>query len=100
VFHRHRDDVEVLAWARAIDAQTGVWLIGGSVREADKVAFIAAEELVFGPVEWDRDVATTIDIGVESPLEVDHKAIEHLASTGQLKFAGGAVGNVAYLGDD
>jgi hypothetical protein len=64
------------------------------------MAFIAGEELVVDPIEWDGDVAATIAIGVKSPLEVDHKTVDRFVAAGQLKFAGGTLGDVAHLGND
>jgi hypothetical protein len=99
LFHRHRDDVEVLAGAGTIDAQAGVWLVGGAMGETNQMAFIAGEKLVFGPIKWNRDVATAIDVGVKSPLKIDHKTVDRFTAAGQLEFAGGAMGHVGRLGD-
>jgi hypothetical protein len=62
--HCHRDDIEVFAGAGAIDAQAGIGLVGGSMDETDEMAFITGEKLVVDTIERDRDVATTIAIGV------------------------------------
>jgi hypothetical protein len=99
LLHGHRDNVEVFARTGTIDAQASVGLIGSPMGETDQVAFVAGEELVFNPIEWDRDVATAIDIGVESPLEVDYKAIDLFVAAGQLEFAGSAGGYVARMRD-
>jgi hypothetical protein len=64
------------------------------------MAFIAGEKLVVDPIERDRDVATTVAIGVKSPLEVDHKTIDRFVAAGQLKFAGGTLGDVARMGNN
>jgi hypothetical protein len=96
----HRDDIEVLTGAGAIDAQACVGLIGGSMGEADEVPFVVGEKLVVSPIERDRDMATTVAIRIKSPLEVDHKTIDHGAPAAQLEFSGGTLGDVARLGND
>jgi hypothetical protein len=67
--------------------------------EADEMAFIAGEKLVFDPIEWNRDVAAAVAVGVKSPLKVDHKTVDRVEAADQLKFAGGAMGYIARLGN-
>lgn len=95
---RHRDDIEVFAGAWAIDAQAGVWLICRAMGEADDVAPITGEEFVLGAVERDGNVAAAVDICVKSPLEVDYKAVDRLATACQLKLARCPMGKIADLG--
>jgi hypothetical protein len=68
--------------------------------ETNEMAFITGEKLVVDTIERDRDVATTVAIGVKSPLEVDHKTVDLGVAAGQLKFAGGTLRDVVRLGND
>src|SRR5579875_1114276 len=60
---------------RTSDAFPAFRLIAGVMRLAQKIIAVGGEELIVYPVHRERDVATSVDVGMERAAEVDNEAL-------------------------